>query len=223
VLIVDTMALSRLSQSDHNKVLELGLAYQRGDENTKIVWIRDSLGGLFKKKLIRMRLMPHEVGIHPDNRNTEKMTPTGCWIRGRKVIASGFSHTAMGTLWAFEDHPTKKHIAKHTVEPTMGEWFGSFDIESVKVGQANWTHCNQFVNQVVCRAKCSDPEIPCTDGRIDADAIYNDPSNVLLKEYVAEGMYFDVFPSWVEEVYPWIPDCLQTACNQEQQVQEGES
>jgi len=217
------MALSRLSHKDHTRVNELGLIYARGDESTKIVWVRDSLAILFKAELISMRLLPHEVGIHPVNRNTEKMTACGIWRRGRKVLAGGFSHPAIGTLWAFEDHPIKRRIAKHTVATTMGDEFGNFEIELVKVGQANWTHCNQFVNQVVCRAVCSDPEIPCTDGRIDTEAIFKDPSNVLLKDYAKQGMYHTVFPSWVEEAYPWMPDLFQTACNQEQQVQEGES
>ena len=221
VLIVDTMALSRLSATDHNKVLSLGLAFEKGNEKSKNVWIRDQLSTIFVKIVMRMRLQPHEVGIHPKNRDREKITAKGVCIRGRKVIASGFSHPAIGKLYAFEDDPTNQHIAKHTVEATQGDEFGNFDIVDVKVGTANWTHCNQFVNMVVAGAKCSDPDIPCVDGRIDSDAIYKDPTNALLSDYVVNGMYFFVFPSWVEQVYPWMPDCFQTAANQEMQVQEG--
>ena len=36
-------------------------------------------------------------------------------------------------------------------------------------------------------------------------------------------MVWEVFPHWVEEAYPWMPDVFQTAANHEQQVQEGES
>ena len=90
--------MSSLSQKDHNRVNELGLIYARGDESTKIVWVRDSLAILFKAELISMRLLPHEVGIHPANRTTEGITAIGIWRRGRKVIAGGFSHTAIGKL-----------------------------------------------------------------------------------------------------------------------------
>ena len=215
--------MSSLSQKDHNRVNELGLIYARGDNNTKIVWLRDSLAIIFKVVLICMRLLPHEVGIHPANRTTEGITAIGIWRRGRKVIAGGFSHTAIGKLWAFEDHPIKRHIVKHTVAKTVGDEFGNLDIGDVKVGQANWTHCNQFVNQVVCRAVCSDPETPCVDGRINSEAIFKDPANVLLHEYAKQGMNYTVFPSWVEEEFPWMPDLFQVAANQEMQVQDGES
>ena len=99
VLIVDTMVLSRLSAPDHNKVLSLGLDFQKGSGTTKNVWIRDKLSEVFEKSIVRMRLQPHEVGIHPKNRNQEKTTAKGVCIRGRKVIASGFSHAAIGTLF----------------------------------------------------------------------------------------------------------------------------
>ena len=36
-------------------------------------------------------------------------------------------------------------------------------------------------------------------------------------------MTFTVFPYWVEEAYPQIPRIFQSAANQEQQVQEGET
>ena len=137
------------------------------------------------------------------------------------VLSRAASHAGMGTLYAFEDHPKKQHIAKHTVEVTKGGEFGNFDIMGVKVGPANWTHCNQFVVMVADRALCSHPDIPCIDGRIDSDTILKDPMNARLSEYIKEGMYFNVFPSWVEDQYPWMPDCFQSACNQEQQVQEG--
>ena len=73
------------------------------------------------------------------------MTANGVWIRGARVVASGFSFSAIGAPYAFEDHPTKQHIAKDSVDNTKGAEFGTFDVQSVKVGPANWTHCNQFV------------------------------------------------------------------------------
>ena len=113
--IVDMM---RLSAAEHQTVLAMGLDYQKGDEGTKQVYIRDQLDSIFTRFFIKMRLLSHEVGIHPGNRDDDVITPIGCWTRGARVVASGFSHTAIGKLWAFEDHPVKKHIAKHTVEAT---------------------------------------------------------------------------------------------------------
>jgi hypothetical protein len=211
----------RLSPKDHQAVLALGLDFEKGNDQSKQVFIRDQLDMIFGPFLLKMRLHPHEVGIHPFNRDRESMTASGVWIRGSRVIASGFSFAAMGKLWAFEDHPVTKHISKHTVEATTSVEFGNFEEVTVKVGPANWTHCNQFVAMVVDRASCSHPDIPCIDGRIDSDSILRDPKNIRLSQYVDEGMIYHVFPSWVEEQYAWMPNVFQSACNQEQQVQEG--
>ena len=74
---------------------------------------------------------------------------------------------------------------------------------------------------IVGRSKCSDPGIPCKDGRTDSDATLADPMNVRLSEYIKVGMVYRVFPYWVEYAYEWMPDCFQSAANQQQQVQEG--
>ena len=44
-----------------------------------------------------------------------------------------------------------------------------------------------------------------------------------MSEYINEGMYWNTFPSWVEESYPFMPAVFQTAENQVFQIQEGES
>ena len=180
--------MSKLSTADQQKVLQLGLDFRKGHDESKQVYIRDQLALIFAKRMLKMRLHPNEVGIHPGNRNSDEITASGVWIRGGKIIAGGFSYAAMRALYAFEDHPTKRHIAKHTIEVTNTDEFGTYDAMEMRVGPANWTHCNQFVNMVVARPKCSDPGIPCIDGRIDS-------------EYINDGMYWRVFPSWVEEAY----------------------
>ena len=200
---------------------QLGLEYRMGTELTKQVFIRDEAAEHLSDCIIPMRLHPGEVGIHPGNRDTEKIVSSGVYVRGDKIIASGFSHAAMGKLYAFEDHPTKRHIAKYTVECTRSDELGSYDLSSVKVGPGNCTHTNQFAQAVDCRAKCSHPRIPCIDGRIDREKILQDPRNIRLKQYIEKGVIWYVFPHWVEELYPWMPKLFQSASNQEQQVQEG--
>ena len=138
-----------------------------------------------------------------------------------KILASGFSKVAIGILYAFEDHPKEQLIAKHIVAVANTDEFGTFDATTVKVGPANWTHSNQFVNMVKCRSKCSDPDIPTIDGCIDSDLILKEPMNAGMAEYITDGMYFRVFPHWVESAYDWLPNCFQSAANQESQVQEG--
>ena len=211
--------MSKLSQSEHAQVMKLGIDFQRGDDCSKNAFIRDELALVFKKHLLEMLLESHEVGVHPVNRNNDEITHASVWMRGSTVFASGFSFVAMGMLYAFEDNPMTRHIAKHTVAVTSGAEFGDFEEQRVKVGPANWTHCNQFSLMVIQRKSCSHPGIPTIDGRIDTDKIFNEEKNRRFAEYASQGMTWLVFPWWVEDVYPWTPDCFQTTANQEQQVQ----
>ena len=214
--------MTQLSPADHQRVLVLGLDYRRGDHESKQVYIRDQLVTIFAKHLLHWRLLPQQVGIMPGNRNSsDEMTPTGVWLRGKRILASGFSVAAAGTLYAFEDHPIHQHIAKHTIEATSTDEFGTYALHTVKVGPGNWTHSNQFCYMVKEGTKCSDDDIPCIDGRINSESILADPKNVGLSKYNAEGMIYRVFPYWVEEAYTWLSDCFQSASNQEMQVQEG--
>ena len=213
--------LSKLAPAQHQQMLKLGIDFRKGTDESKQVFIRDEAARHLAKFMLKMRLQPLSVGIHPGDRDKEGMTPRGVWLRGGKIIASGFSFEAMGKLYAFEDHPINRHIAKHTVAVTMSDEFGDFDLMEVRVGPGNWTHSAMFCRMVECRSKCSDANIPCIEGRIDSDKILNDPMNIRLSEYINDGMVWLVFPYWVEELYEWMPELFQSASNQEQQVQEG--
>ena len=213
--------VSQLSQDEHQAMVRLGIDFRQGTDVSKQVFIRDEAAKHLSKFMLNMRLHPKEVGLHPRNRDRTGITPRGVWSRGGKIIASGFSFEAMGKLYAFEDHPTKRHIAKHTVEKTKSDQFGNFDIMEVRVGSANWTHSNMFTRMVECRSECTDPNIPCIDGHIDSAKILQDPRNIRLSEYIDTGVIWYVFPYWVEEAYEWMPNLFQSAGNQVEQVQEG--
>ena len=136
---------SCLQPAQHAAVQALCLSFEKGDDDSKQVFIRDQLDIILKDVVIEWRLCPKEVGIHPSNRDQEGMTPAGVWLRGARILASGFSHHAIGKLWAFEDHPVKKHIAAHTIASTAHDArFAKFSPNDVKVGLGNWTHSNQF-------------------------------------------------------------------------------
>ena len=216
-------ATLKLTTEQHERAMLLGLDYLKATTKSKFVYIRDELAKIFKDHIIVMRLHPHQVGIHPNNRDHGDVTASGVWIRGARINESGFSFAAIGIPYAFEDHPTKRHIGHHTIDNTKGAEFGNFQLMTIKVGAANWTHSNQFCLMVEEGTVCSDPNIPCIDGRIDTQKILGEKANVRMRQYIDEGMYWNVFPSWVEETYPWMPSLFATAANQEQQVQEGES
>ena len=215
------VALQRLPQIDHEKMLQIGIDFRKRSDDTKQVFLRDEALRCLSKVVRKMNLRAHQIGIHPGNRDTEKMTSRGVWLRGGKIIKSGFSFEAMGKLYAFEDHPTYRLIAKHTMDVTKSDEFYDYDENEWIVGPTNWTHSNQFALMVGKRAKCSDPNVPTIDGHIDTDKILNDPMNIRLSEYLNDGVVALVFPFWVEVTYEWMPELFQSASNQEQQVQEG--
>ena len=109
-------------------MLKLGIDFRKGTDESKQVFIRDEAASILAKFMLRMRLHSSNVGIHPANRDTETIAPRAVWIRGAKIVASGFSFAAMGKLYAFEDHPVKRHIAKHTVSITKSDEWGNFDL-----------------------------------------------------------------------------------------------
>jgi hypothetical protein len=211
-----------LKANEHLEVQKLCAEFERGDDGSKQVYIRDQLDEIFKPYMLPWRLLPKQVGIHPLNRDEAAMTPAGVWLRGGRILASGFSFKAIGKLWAFEDHPVTRHIQKHTLKVTSGDPLFATMNEDVKVGPANWTHSNHFVCMVVDQTLCTHRDIPIVDGRIDKAAIFKDPKNCRMVEFAEQGQTFHVFPYWVEEMYPLLPKVFQSACNQEQQVQEGE-
>ena len=213
---------TQLSAADHETVRKLILDFEKGDDSSKQVYIRDALDEVFKPHYLMWRLLPKQIGIYPGNRDFDAMTAAGVWLRGGRVYSSGFSQLAIGTIWAFEDHPKRKHIEKHTLKVTRADpRFGQYEEGEVKVGPANWTHTNQWVCMVVDGTQCDYSGLPLRDGRIDSHEILTDPKHKRLLQYTKEGMVVTVFPHWVEEAYPSIPKIFQSACNQEQQVQEG--
>ena len=138
-------ATMKLTPEKHQRAMQLGLDFRKATTKSKFVYIRDELATIFADHIIHMRLHPHEVGIHPNNRDSGDITASGVWIRGARINESGFSFAAIGVPYAFEDHPTKRHIAYHTIDVTKGAEFGNYDLMTIKVGAGNWTHCNQVV------------------------------------------------------------------------------
>ena len=99
----------QLPAEDHQKVRQLILEFEKADDDTKQVFIRDALNEIFAKHIMDWRCLPKQLGIHPENRDHDLMSPAGAWLRGRRIVNSGFSPLARGTVWAFEDHPTKTY------------------------------------------------------------------------------------------------------------------
>ena len=213
---------SSLLPHEHDRVKRLCLQFEVGGDDAKNVSIRDDIADIFKSYIMKWRLMPDEIGIHYDNRDsTELMHPSAAQLRGKRILASGFSFYAIGTLWAMEDNPETQAIARHTEKVLSSNPEFAPASVPVKVGPLNWTHSNQFVRMVDHARPCADSELPTKGGCLDRAAIQGDPKNAKMFAYMAEGMVCDVFPYWVESQYPAVVKIFQSACNQEQQVQEG--
>ena len=216
------MPSTSLGAADHRVVQELVQQYEVGDDNTKIVAIRDLLADVFKPHILTWRLLPDQVGVHPSNRDFIKLSAGGCQLRGKRILASGFSYAAIGDLWASEDNPSTRAIEMHTRDILMSNEEFAPPVGMVKVGPLNWTHSNQFCRMVDHKRPCSTPGLPVDrDNRLDKAAIQSDIKQSKLFAYLTQGMEFKVLPYWVEEQYPAVVKIFSVAANQEQQVQEG--
>ena len=216
------MPSTSLGAAEHRVVQELVQQYEVGDDGTKIVAIRDLLADVFQPHILVWRLLPDQVGIHPTNRDFIKLTAGGCQLRGKRILASGFSYAAIGDLWASEDNPSTRAIELHTRDILMSNEEFAPPVGMVKVGPLNWTHSNQFCRMVDQKRPCSTPGLPVDrDSRLDKAAIQSDTKQSKLFAYLSQGMEFKVLPYWVEEQYPAVVKIFSVAANQEQQVQEG--
>jgi hypothetical protein len=83
------MPSTSLGAAEHRMVQELIQQYEAGDDNTKIVAIRDLLADAFKAHILTWRLLPDQIGIHPTNRDFIKLTAGGCQLRGKKYWPQG--------------------------------------------------------------------------------------------------------------------------------------
>ena len=218
------MPRTSLEGEEHRMVQSLIHDYELGDDSTKIVAIRDSLADVFKPHVLKWRLLPDELGIHPINRQALELTSNGCQLRGKRVLNSGFSFVAIGDLWASEENPKTQHIGAYTTKTLLSSQEFAPPTGIVKAGPLNWTHTNQFCRMVDHRRPCSLPGLPVDrDNRLDKSAIQSDPKQAKLFAYLSQGIVCNVLPYWVEEQYPAVVKIFSVAANQEQQVQEGRS
>ena len=147
-----------LSTAEHALVRGQIDLFHQGNDNTKNVAIRDRLDAMFKPHMIAMTLTTKQIGIHPRNRNQDAFTVDGVYVRGERVLNSGFSHNSIGEIWCFEDHPVKKHIEAHTMAVLSSESrFATLQKGQIRVAPANWTHTNQFMSMVKDEALCDNP------------------------------------------------------------------
>ena len=216
------MPKTSLNAEQHRMVQDLVKQYELGNDDTKIVAIRDDLAEVLEPHVLTWRLLPDQVGIHPINRENLKLTANGCQLRGKRILASGFSYAAAGTLWASEENPTTNHITYHTDNTLKSNEEFAPLVGMIKVGPLNWTHSNQFCRMIDHRRPCSLPGLPVDrDNRIDRAVIESDPKQAKLFKYLREGTEFNVLPYWIEEQYPTVVKIFSVAANQQQQVQEG--
>jgi hypothetical protein len=216
-------ALSRpLPPQAHEEVLKLCLQFKIANDDSHNVAIRDRLNVIFKAhdKVQPVILKPNQVGILPTNRDGDGITPVGARLRGKRMLQSGVSKNSIGIPWAFEDNPQTRYIEKYTMELTaLSKEYAQVKPGEIRVGPANWTHCNHFLNMVMQEVPCDDPQLPCEKGRLSKTDCRKD---AMLADIIDDGLQWQVFPWDVAESYPLVPQIFQSACNTEQQVQEGE-
>ena len=168
--------------------------------------------------LYKSKHIPKQVGIHPKNRDGEGFSLLRCISRGKKIKNLGWSWKVVSMdAYAFEDHPTHRHIAKYSAEqnrlyPDMSQ-FG----DNVKLGPAGATHCNHWLAMLMDERPCHEPSIS-EFGRMSKRLCFKDKGIELA---ATTGIEWKVFRWEVEEAFPEIPRIVASARNAVAQMHEG--
>ena len=190
------------------------------DFNGMVSRIEEILGRLKSLGLAYMeRIDPMAVGVHWANRYG--MGIVGSWMHalGAKIVRMGWSNTACIGAVCIED--MDGYIESFTMNLQHGSsFFGKSPAGQIKYGSLACGHTNQFLVAVLSGVECEHEEI-CIQGRMHKERIIEiSPS---MAEPLNNGMKWLVLKKEVGELFPTLPQLIQSARQAIGQVQHGES
>ena len=198
------------------------LIAQAGADDCRIVSIVDSIIDKLQKSNLayRMAIPPQMVGIHPVNRDGYGLSEPEVHALGSEIVATGWSWQACSHAVCIEDDATGKIAAfsMNTKNRTSG--LGHAAEGQIRYGSLACTRTNQFLCCIIDSVPCEHENL-VRDGRVDTHGLCMKDSQ--LAKAVEQGLDWMVLKSKVEELYPSLPDLIQTARNGPGQSQRMES
>ena len=223
----DSMASSSIFANAADKV-RFEQAYNNcigaGDADAKLVASFDLMMDLLKSNglIDQMRLPPHRVGVHPDNRDGKAMSGQTMQSKCSKIVHVGCSQALCGPNRAvcFE-------LPSHVIVPRMkstvqtSKFFGNVS-ETCSFGSVGCSHWNQFLHALKDGAETDIEALKVHGGTTtDTHRLFSADSN--LKYLATEGLVWSVVAPKVGDAYKRLPDIFQKALNTEHHVAEGET
>jgi len=193
------------------------------ERSAKVVASKDIIIDLLEKHggSFEMELQPHEVAVHPMNRDTEKITADGVARRGAKVVAVGGSVKVVqaNEPTAFEENPETKHIEKSQMDLcAQSPKFARYKTGQIKAGSVSVSHFNHFLASALDGVDCDIDSIS-DGGKMSQAKIFCDET---VSRLAHRGIRWRLIKWDIEVLFPSLPDLLQAAFNVPGQVQEGD-
>ena len=181
-----------------------------GEPDSKIVSIIEKIFQLLidRKLAWRGRLPPRVVGVHPANRSQWGVHPAEVHALGLKMWIMGFLLSATAHAVCIEDR--KAVIAKFSgdMAATSNGKLGCTAAE-VKFGSLACSHTNQWLVAILCACLCEYEELT-VDGKLSYSKLSSDAA---LQDALDHGLEWLVLSADVVEMYPTLPDLIQSARN----------
>ena len=171
-----------------------------------------------------VQVPPHQMGIHPKNRQGKKMIATTMQKKGNKITNVGFRNQLCGPdrAIAFEVTPLSNHIEAHTLAVTSASpMFATYGAGVVRGGSCGCGHLNQWLAAVRHGAETSYTDL-CDKGETRLRAGIVTKGNPEYEKAVQEGITWFMFKYQMEDQYPELPSIIQRALNIEHHVGEGD-
>ena len=170
--------------------------------------------GYCSEQLIHVK----RVGIHPSNRDKAGIHVIRAQTRVQKILLAGFSWRAIKeNLVAAEDHPTKKHVEKFTLETcAKSAKYADYKAGEIRAGSLGAGHANHGFAMLHDKRPC-DIESISENGRLSHDKCFKD---VGMMNATTNGMMWKVLRWEVEAAFPSIPRIVQAALNMVTQIAE---
>ena len=192
------------------------------ERNAKVVKAKDDILDALGKNdgSYETEVPPHNMGVHPANRDSERITADGVARRGSKVVSSGGSMRVVhaNEPTAFEDNPETKHIEKSQLDMcAQSPKFARYNAGQVKAGSVSVSHFNHFLAAAIDGVDCDIDNIS-DNGKMSRAKIFSDE---VISGLAQRGIRFRVIKWDIEVLFPALPDLLQAAFNVPGQVMEG--
>ena len=176
---------------------------------------------LEQNQAYRAQIQPGHVGIHPRNRDGGGVSWPHCHKLGNDLVTLGFLWEECRHAVCVEDDD-KKTIAEFTANFVAASkpHLAQVDARDIRYGSLSCSHTNQFLCAAIAGVPCSEPAL--SEGqRMSRAKVCRDDDE--MRTALDKGLKWLVLRAGTVQMYPALPDLIQSARNAPGQLHKPES